>query len=57
VDRRVALLHEPCVVLVLPGQPGSDLCQDSELVAPVHAPRHALRVVHAYHQRLAALLA
>jgi len=53
----VALLHEPCVVLVLPGEPRADLCQDSELVALVHASRHALRVIHADHQRLAALLA
>jgi hypothetical protein len=47
VYRGVALLHEPLVVLVLPGMPRADLFQDRGLVAFVHAPGHALSGVHA----------
>jgi hypothetical protein len=56
VNGGVALLHKPLVVLMLPRHAQPNLRLDRELVSPVHAPGHALSVVHADHQRLAALL-
>jgi hypothetical protein len=54
---RVALFHEPLVVLVLPGIPRADVGKDRELVAPVVSARDPLGVVHPDNERLAALLA
>jgi hypothetical protein len=56
VDRGVALLYEPLVVLVLPGVARAYLLKDRGLVARVHPAGEPLGGVHADHKRLTALL-